>query len=65
MNYANLWAQNIRDAEIQNLTTGDVHSLGSNRVNVTLKNIAPFLEAFGIKAGDKMFRPVEERVIIW
>lgn len=65
MNYANLWAQNIRDAEIQNLTTGDVHSLGKNRVNVTLKNIAPFFEAFGIKAGDKMFRSVEERVVIW
>lgn len=41
MNYANLWAQNIRDAEIQNLTTGDVHSLGSNRVNVTLKTSRP------------------------
>lgn len=65
MNYANLWAQNIRDAEIQNLTTGDVHSLGINRVNVTLKNIEPFFKAFGIKAGDKMFRPAEERVIIW
>lgn len=65
MNYANLWAQNIRDAEIMNLTTGDVHSLGNNRVNVSLKNIAPFFEAFGIKAGDKMFRPAEERVIIW
>lgn len=65
MNYANLWAQNIRDAEIQNLTTGDVHSLGKNRVNVSLKNIAPFFEAFDIKAGDPMFRPAEERVIIW
>lgn len=65
MNYANLWAQNIRDEEIRNLTTGDVHSLGKNRVNVSLKNIAPFFEAFDIKAGDPMFRPAEERVIIW
>ena len=65
MNYANLWAQNIREAEIRNLTSGDVHSLGENRVNVTLKNIEPFFNAFGIKEGDKMFRPVAERVIIW
>ena len=65
MNYANLWAQNIREAEIRNLTSGDVHSLGENRVNVTLKNIDPFFKAFGIKEGDKMFRPVSERVIIW
>ena len=65
MNYANLWAQNIREAEIRNLTSGDVHSLGENRVNVTLKNIEPFFKAFGIKEGDKMFRPAAERVIIW
>ena len=65
MNYANLWAGNIRDAEKERLTKLDVHSLGENRVNVSLRNIEPFFEAFGIKAGDKMFRPAEERVIIW
>ena len=65
MNFANLWAGNIRDEEIRSLTTGDVHSLGKNRVNVSLKNIAPFFEAFGIKAGDKMWLPEGERVIIW
>jgi putative endopeptidase len=65
MNYANLWAQNIREAEIRRLTQGDVHSIGENRVNVSIRNIAPFFEAFGIKDGDKMFRPESERVIIW
>lgn len=65
MNFANLWAQNQRDEEIRSLTTGDVHSLGINRVNVSLRNIEPFFKAFGIKDGDKMFRPEAERVIIW
>ncbi len=65
MNYANLWANNIRPEEIRSLTTGDPHSLGINRVNVSLRNIAPFLEAFGIVEGDPMFRPESERVIIW
>lgn len=65
LNFANLWAQNIRPEEIRSLTIGDVHSLGENRVNVSLKNIQPFYDAFGIQPGDKMFRPVEERVIIW
>ncbi len=65
MNYANLWAQNIRDAEILSLTTGDVHSLGENRVNVSLRNLAPFFRAFDIKEGDKMFRPESERIVIW
>ncbi len=65
MNYANLWANNIRDEEIRSLTTGDVHSLGRNRVNVTLRNIAPFFEAFGITEGQPMFRPEAERIVIW
>lgn len=65
LNFANLWAQNIRTAEMRRLTVGDVHSLGENRVNVSLRNIAPFFDAFGIKEGDKMYRPASERVIIW
>lgn len=65
LNFANLWGQNVRPEEIKLLTIGDVHSLGENRVNVALRNIEPFFEAFGIKEGDKMFRPAEERVIIW
>lgn len=65
LNFANLWAQNIRAAEMRRLTVGDVHSLGENRVNVSLRNIAPFFDAFGIKEGDKMYRPASERVIIW
>lgn len=65
MNYANLWATNTRDEEIRSLTTGDVHSLGINRVNVTLRNLAPFFEAFNITEGQAMYRPEAERVIIW
>ena len=65
MNFANLWANNIRDEEIRRLTIGDVHSLGKNRVNVSLKNIQPFFEAFGITEGDPMYLPAEEQVIIW
>lgn len=65
MNYANIWANNIRDAEARRLTIADPHSLGKNRVNVALRNIEPFFKAFDIKEGDKMFRPEEERIIIW
>ncbi len=65
MNYGNIWAGNIRDNEIRNLTTADVHSLGKNRVNVTLRNIEPFFTTFKITEGQPMFRPVEERVVIW
>ncbi|MDE6247397.1 MAG: M13 family metallopeptidase [Muribaculaceae bacterium] len=63
--YGALWATNIRDEEIARLTKSDTHSLGRNRVNVSLRNIAPFFEAFGISEGDAMYRPEAERVIIW
>ncbi len=65
MNYANIWANNIREAEMRNRTVSDVHSLANNRVNVTLRNITPFFEAFGIKEGDKLYLPAEEQVVIW
>jgi putative endopeptidase len=63
--YATLWAQNITDQEKERLTKVDVHSLGRNRVNATLRNIQSFYDAFGISEGDAMFMPVEERVTIW
>lgn len=65
LSYANVWAGNIRPEEILVRTKTDPHSLGENRVNVTLKNLEPFFRAFNIKAGDDMYRPENERVIIW
>ena len=63
--YATLWAQNITDQEKERLTKVDVHSLGINRVNATLRNIQSWYDAFGVTEADAMFMPVEERVIIW
>jgi len=65
MNYANVWAQNIRPEEMRSLTIGDVHSLGENRVNVTLRNITPFFEAFSITEGQPLYRAPKNQVIIW
>ena len=63
--YATLWAQNITDQEKERLTKVDVHSLGINRVNATLRNIQSFYDAFGITEGDAMYMPEAERVVIW
>ena len=63
--YATLWAQNITDQEKERLTKVDVHSLGRNRVNATLRNIQSFYDAFGITEADAMYMPVEERIVIW
>ena len=63
--YANVWAANITKEDILLRTKTDPHSLGRYRVNASLRNIDTFFNAFGIKEGDKMFRPAAERVIIW
>ena len=64
LSYATIWAQTMRDEEIIRRTKTDEHSLGKNRVNVTLRNIESFHKAFGITDG-AMFLPEQERVIIW
>lgn len=63
--YATLWANNIREQEMERRTNVDAHSLGEWRVNQTLKNIETFYEAFGIKEGDAMYLAPEKRIVIW
>ncbi len=63
--YAHLWAENSTDEDKERMTKLDVHSLPENRVNVTVRNLPFFFEAFGIEEGDPMWRPADERVIIW
>jgi putative endopeptidase len=63
--YANVWASNIRPEQILNQTKSDPHSLGKWRVDGALPQIGAWYDAFGIKASDPMFLPVEKRVSIW
>ena len=63
--YANVWAQNIRDEEIQKRVKSDPHQLGMWRVNGQLPHIDAWYDAFGITEKDPMFVPKEERVTIW
>jgi putative endopeptidase len=63
--YANVWAGNVRPEEILKRTKSDPHSLGKWRVDGALPHIQAWYDAFGIKAGDPMYLPVEKRVSIW
>lgn len=63
--YAGVWAGNITEAEIRNRTKSDPHSLGRWRVNGALPHIDAWYEAFGVKEGDKMFIPKQERLELW
>ncbi len=63
--YATVWAGNIRDAEILNLTKMDSHSLGRWRVNGALPHIDAWYNAFGVTESNKLYVPKEKRVAIW
>ncbi len=63
--YAHVWAQNIREPELQRRVKEDEHSPGNLRVNGPLRNIAEFHAAFSVKPGDNMYLPASERARIW
>ena len=63
--YAGVWAGNITEEAIRNLTTSDPHSLGRWRVNGALPLIDAWYDAFGITENDPLFVPKEKRVKIW
>ncbi len=60
-----MWRINCRDAEIRRLVTVDPHSPGQFRAIGAHVNMAEFFQAFGIKEGDAMWRPLEARSKIW
>ena len=63
--YAGVWGQNITEKEIRNRVKRDPHALGRWRVDGALPHIEAFYEAFGVKKGDKMYIPEEERLQLW
>lgn len=65
LSYANVWAANITKEEMLRRTKVDPHSLGINRVNVAIRNLEEFFNAFNIVEGMGMWRDPADRVIIW
>ena len=63
--YAGVWGQNITEKEIRNRVKRDPHALGKWRVDGALPHIDAFYEAFGVKKGDKMYIPENERLQLW
>ena len=65
LGFATIWAGDLRpETQAQRIIT-DPHSPGLYRVNGPLSNLASFYEAFGVKEGDRMYRPDSERARIW
>lgn len=62
---ASVWRNKTRPAFLELLVRTDTHAPGSVRATQPLRNMAPFFAAFDIEAGDPMWLPPDERIVIW
>jgi putative endopeptidase len=65
LGYALAWLGDQRPEALSQQIMTDVHAPRDLRVNGPLANIPEFLTAFGIRAGEPMWRPDSLRVKIW
>ncbi len=65
LGYAYGWMYQEKKERLANQVMTDVHAPAKERVNGPVVSIPEFYDAFGIKPGDKMYRPTEKRVNIW
>lgn len=65
LGYAYGWMGQRRKESLARQVMTDVHAPEKERVNGPVVNVPEFYEAFGVKPGDKMYRPDSLRVKIW
>jgi putative endopeptidase len=65
LGYALGWLGHEREEGLRRLLLSDVHSPPKWRVNGPFVNVPEFYAAFGVKAGDAMWRAEGERARIW
>ena len=65
LGWAQVWRAKYRDDYLRQLLVADPHSPPKARVDLPVRNIDAFYDAFGVKPGDAMYVPPELRVRIW
>jgi putative endopeptidase len=65
LGWVQVWRGKEREAEEIQLIKTDPHSPAAVRGRAPIVNQEGFYSAFGVKAGDKMYLPPEQRVNIW
>jgi len=65
LGYALGWQMHVRDESLASQLLTDVHSPAQYRVNGPMADVPAFYQAFGIKPGQKLYRPDSTRVVIW
>ncbi|RLS36982.1 MAG: M13 family peptidase [Planctomycetota bacterium] len=65
LGWSQIWRRKYREDELVRRLVTDPHSPSTYRANGPVSNLDEFYEAFGVKPGDKLFKPKEERIQIW
>lgn len=65
LSYAQAWRWKYREAFARQLLQTDPHALAEARVNAVVRNFDPWYKAFGVKPGDRLYLPPDQRVRIW
>jgi putative endopeptidase len=65
LGWAQIWRARYRSDALRKMVATDVHAPQRFRVNGPLRNIDGWYDAFGVKPGDRLYLPPEERVRIW
>ena len=65
LSWAQVWRNITMPEELRRQTLSDNHSANPFRVNGVVRNIDAWYDAFGIKPGDKLYLPPDQRVKIW
>ena len=65
LGFAQVWAQNMAPEEARRRALTDPHAPGPARVNLTVKNMPEFQDAWNCPSGAKMTLPADQRCRIW
>jgi putative endopeptidase len=65
LGWAQVWRGKSREDALRQQLVSDPHAPNQARVDVPLRNIDAFYDAYGIKAGDAMYVAPADRVRIW
>jgi putative endopeptidase len=63
--WAQVWRTKYRDQALSRRLATDPHSPPEFRCNGVIRNLTEFYDAFGVKEGDKLWLPANDRVRIW
>jgi putative endopeptidase len=65
LGFAQVWRSKDKPDALKVQLASNPHSPASARASTAIRNVDAWYEAFGVKPGDKLYIPPEQRARIW